>query len=175
MHAHGLHLLLVTAADQCEEVIDVTVHVAIGEQADEVQRLAGLPDALGESLPHLAANQSAVGQRLGHELGALVEDASAAERVVPHLAVAHVGVARHADGGAVGFELRGQGVLGQPVEVRRACQPDGIELVARADAHAVQDAGHDRPLHPREASMRPQRPVHTGEVLLQATWERPRR
>ena len=106
----------------------MAVDVAVGEQSDEVQRLARLADAQGELLPDLAAEQATVGDRGVHELGALVEDAARAERVVPHLAVAHVVVARQADRLAV----RAQGGA-------RAGHPQAIEGRRRGDARRLRE------------------------------------
>jgi hypothetical protein len=44
VHAGPLHALAGGALQQGDQVIDVAVDVAVGEQADEVQRLAGLLD-----------------------------------------------------------------------------------------------------------------------------------
>ncbi len=49
VHAYALHALSVGLLEHRLQVTDVRVHVAVREQADEVQRLAGLAHAPGES------------------------------------------------------------------------------------------------------------------------------
>ena len=154
--AHLLHLLLVAAAQQGEEVLDVAVHVSVRQQPEEVEALGTLAGALRQRLPDLArlALEDRPGlDRLLHQLGALVEDAAGAEGVVTHLAVAHVVVRGHADGLAVGQQPGAGRVGGEPVEVRRAREPHGVGVVALADAHAVHDADHDGPVHTGKASV----------------------
>jgi hypothetical protein len=66
-----------------------------------VQRLTRLAHAVDHLAPGVAAEHPAVGDRSVHQLRALIEDTARAERVVAHLAVAHVVVAGHAHRRAV--------------------------------------------------------------------------
>jgi hypothetical protein len=160
VYAHGADLLLVAALQEREEVVDVAVDVPVGEEPDQVQGLAALARPVGELAPDRALEDAAAGDRGLDELCALVEDAPAAERIVTYLAVAHVVVAGHADRGAVGIERGRQGVLSEPVEIRRAGQPDGVGLVPAADPDAVEDARYHRPRDAGEARSSLQLPVH---------------
>jgi len=82
--------------------------------------------------PGLAAEELARGDGRVHELRALGEDASGAERVVPDLAVAHVVVARQPDRLAVGAELGAYAGRPQPVQGRGRRDRDRVGLVAVA-------------------------------------------
>ena len=143
-------LLLVAARDHREQVLDVAVDIAVGEQAEEVERLARVAHVLGQLLPGapaLAIEDRTAVDRLLDELGSLIEDASGAERVVADLAVAHVGVVGHPDRLAMGAQLGRGRVRSEPVEVRRARQPDRVGFVLASAADAIHDADDHRPGH----------------------------
>jgi hypothetical protein len=95
------HALRVGAPDEREQLVDMAVDVAVRQEADEVQRGAARDDLGHEIAPGRAPEQRAGGERCAHQLRALIEHPAGAERVVPDLAVAHVGVARHAHRRAV--------------------------------------------------------------------------
>jgi hypothetical protein len=80
----------------------------------------------------------------------LREDAPAADRVVTDLRVAHVGVIRQPHRDPVRLQLGVDRVLTQPVQVRRIGEGDKVALRVAADADAVHDDEHDRPLGPAE-------------------------
>jgi len=127
-------------------VLDVAVHVPVGEQADQVKGLAALAHTLDEFLPY--ATRLALEERPAldcplYELRTLGKNSPGTQRVVTHLAVAHVSLARHADRGAVGPEAGGGSVRGEPVQVGRVGKPDRVRLVVPANAHAVHHAHDD--------------------------------
>ena len=134
-------------------MIDVTVDVSVGEQPQEVKGLPGTRGLRHQLPPGSPLEKRARSDRGGDELCALVVDTAAAECVVPHLAVAHVGVARHADRATVGEKRRGERVLGQPIEGRRARQPHRVRSVAATDPHPVHDTYDHRARDPRETRM----------------------
>src|SRR6478735_5691480 len=109
-----------------------------------MQWLAALPHLGGGRLPRVAPKQGAVIDGRLHQLRALVVDATGAERVVADLTVAHVGVARHADGDAVRTERGVQSVLTQPVEVGLTRQVHRVAFVVLPEADSVHDTGDDR-------------------------------
>jgi hypothetical protein len=94
--------------------------------------------------PGGADEHRAGGDRLVDELGPLVEDPAGAERVVADLAVAHVGVGRHADRGAVREQAGERRQGAHDVEVGRVRLRDGVAEVAEPEADAVHDDRHDR-------------------------------
>jgi len=138
------HAVAVGAADHGEQVIDVRVNIPIGEQPEQVQRLAVGDAAAGHLLPHLAREQATVVDGLGHQFGALIEDASRAESVVANLTVTHVIGGGHADRQSVGGEARGDGLGGDAVEVRGLGECYCVRLVPAADADPVHDDYHYR-------------------------------
>ncbi len=153
-----LDALLGRPAEHGVQVVLVAVDVPVREQPDEVQGLAALLHPGDGVLPDLALEDLAALDGQLHQLGALVEDAAGAEGVVADLAVAHVVVAGQADGGAVGGQGGGHRALQgrQGIQVRGPGDPDGVALVAAADADAVHDDHQDRALDASE-----------GRVLLE--------
>ncbi len=82
--------LLASHPQQCEEVLDVTVHPSVQEQPHEMQALPRSPDLAHDLQQHRVAEKAAVanGQRDAHEV--LVRDASRAEVLVANFAIAHL-------------------------------------------------------------------------------------
>ena len=118
------------------EVLFVCVHVAVGQQPEEVQRSVVRAD-IGQQVSPSAARKDPFGSDgFPDQCGALRKDAPGAEGVVAHLAVADVVVARHADGGAVGLQRGIQPVPFEPVHGRRPGEPHGVAeaLLARSDS-----------------------------------------
>ena len=72
------------------QVRDIGMDVAVGQQADEVQRLAVLQAVVRQVDPGLGLVQGAGLNGLLHELCALRIDLAAAEGVVADLGVAHI-------------------------------------------------------------------------------------
>jgi hypothetical protein len=152
VHPGGLDAVAHRAAQHRVQVFFVAVHVAVAEQPDEVQRLARGAHAVDEPAPGLAVEHLAGLDRGVDPLGALLEDAAGADRVVADLAVAHVFVARQPDRGAV----RGDGHHAKAVE----------EVVERGRVREVQRVAFvagPRPTPSRIASTTgPLGPAHDG-------------
>jgi hypothetical protein len=145
--AHGLAFGL-GLHDHRLQVVDVAVHVAVGEQADEVDhaRLA-VGSGLGaghDLLPRLAGPDGAVGDGVGHQRGALGIDLAGADGVVADFRVAHVVVGRHAHRGAVGAQADVRAFGEQAVEGGLAGGGDGAAGVVLGDAVAVHDDDDNR-------------------------------
>ncbi len=130
--------------EQGEEVVDVAVDVAVGQQADEVEWLAGVLDGGDGVVPSRAGEQGFAGDRNLHELGALVEDPPGTQGVVSDFAVAHVAVGRHPDRSAVGQQAGERRQAAQRVERGCMCKRNSVADVAAADADAVHDDSDDR-------------------------------
>ena len=114
------------------------VDVAVGQQAQEVEGLAVL-GVVGQLLPGLGLEQLAGLDALGHQLGALGVDLTAAEGVVAHFGVAHVVIAGQTDGSAVGLEP-GVGAGGKTLDrVLGVGLLDSVAGAAVAAAHTVHD------------------------------------
>jgi hypothetical protein len=152
--------------------------VAVGQQPDQVEARAPRDNVAHQALPHRTPEQGTGGDRVVHQLGALLEDPSGAHGVVTDLGVAHVRVARQADRGAVGrqpqkhrrgreqaVEVRGGG------EIERVC---GIPLrAASVEPNPVQDHQHERTVDARESRMSCQ--FEIGHVRLRRLTQQPAR
>ena len=144
---------LITAAQQREEMVDMAVNVAVGEQPEKMQRRAAFSDPLGQFLPDgglLPLEECSGRDRPGDQLRALIEDAPRTEGVVADLAIAHIVIRRHPDRLPVGDELSRGCRFGKPVEGRCPRKPDGIRLIATTDPDSVHDADDDRSSHTGE-------------------------
>ena len=86
-----------------DQMRNIGMYVAVGQKAEEVQRVAGI-GVVRQAEPRFRAEQRAVFDRLADELCALRIDLTAAERVMAHLTVAHVVVGRQTDCRAVRLE-----------------------------------------------------------------------
>ena len=71
---HAADLFGVTAANESEQMLDMAMHVAIGQESDEVHRPRRCANPLGQLLPHSTFIQGAGGDCAAHQLRALVED-----------------------------------------------------------------------------------------------------
>ena len=145
MDANLLDALDRAARDHRFEVVDVRMHVAVGEEADEMDGPAGraLLDVADELLPGGALEHRSRRDGVGDELGALRVDAAAADGVMADLGVAHVLVGGQADGQAVGLEPRvGRRGLHGP-EGPHLGIGDRVALRILAVAHAVHYHEHE--------------------------------
>ena len=143
VHAHIGHTLLLGVGNQRLEVGDVAVHVAIRQQADEVQGgFIGYAPA-GQGLPGGGFKQLAAFDGFVYQLCALRVDLAAAQGVVAHLAVAHILIGGQTHGRAV----RLNGVVG--AGAHHFVQGGGVGVhhhVAKilvGLAHAVHDHEHN--------------------------------
>ena len=124
-------------AQQGEQMRDVAVDVAVGQQAEEVEGLAGA-DAVGDQrLPCGGFKKLAVFDRLADELGALRVDLAAAQRVVADLRVAHIVVGGQADGRPVRLEPSMRAGCKQMIERRSVRDRDCVAAAAVTLADAV--------------------------------------
>jgi hypothetical protein len=110
-----------------------------------------ISDVVDDLTPRLAPKQLLGGDGLVHQRSPLLVDLARADRVVTHLRVAHVVVARHPDGDS----MRSQGGVGidreQPVEDRRPRVEDRIPFPSRIHPDSVEYDGHDGAANSAEA------------------------
>ena len=131
---------------QGDQMADIGMNVAVGEQTQEMQRMAGL-GVIDEIQPGGGLKQRAVLDGFAHQLRPLRIYLSAAQGVVPHFTVAHVLVGGQANGGAVSLQI-GVGAGGQQL-----IQGRGVGLLhciagtLVALAHAVHNDQYDRFFH----------------------------
>ena len=130
-----------------DQVRDIGMDVAVGQQADEVQRPAVLQAVVRQVAPRLGLVQGAGLNGFLHELCALRIDLAAAEGVVADLGVTHVVVRGQADGGAVGLEPRHGAGGHQLVERRGVGLLDCVAGAAVAASNAVHNDKYDRFFH----------------------------
>ena len=141
-----LHALGVGLPQQGDEVMNVGMDVAVGQQAQEVHGLTGL--GIGHQiLPGGGSIQCAVFDGFPHQLGALRVDLTAAEGIVSHLGVAHILIAGQADGGAVGLQVSMGAGFQQLVQRRSLRDLNSIAAAAVALANAVHNDQYNRFIH----------------------------
>ena len=87
--------------------------------------------------------RASVKQYLDHELGALVENAPGAERIVPDLAVADVVVTRESDRGAMGRQRRIQAGRCERGQIGCFCEGHSVAEARGADSDSVHDHTED--------------------------------
>ena len=136
-----------------DQVRNIGMDVAVGQQAEEMQRMTGLR-VVDQLQPRLRLEQRAGFDGLLHELRALRVDLAAAEGVVADFAVAHVVIGGQTDGGAVGFEPRHGAGRHQAVEHGRLCLRHGIAGAAVAAANAIHNDQYDRFFHRYDLHLR---------------------
>jgi len=133
------HLFLERQVQQHgSEVVEVTVHVAVGEEPDEMKRPAVRLGEIHQAAPTFALENPPRSDGFIDQLRPLRKEPPGPDGVVPHLGVAHVRVGRQSHGGAVSLEQGMRAVLEQPVQIRGVCLRNRIaELV-----FAISDAVH---------------------------------
>ena len=166
MDAHPSHPLALRLSDHRLEVVDMGVDVPVAEQTDEVQRRVVLLGVGHQLLPDRPVEHRPALDRCVDQLGSLAEDASAADGVVSHLAVAHVLVAGKADGKAVGLQLRPGIGLVELVQIAGHGGAHAVTLSIFAEAHAIHDDQDDRALAGNLSHLL-QCCYHTGMLLHQ--------
>lgn len=144
VESYGEQVVAVGLMEEGFDVVDVAVDVAVGEQADEVQRGVVFLDVVHDFLPGGGSVVFGVEEGAGADgdvdsFCALVVDFPGAKGVVSDFGVAHVFVGGHADVGPVGKEggLGDSGV--EVVHGRGAGEEDGVASVVASDADAVED------------------------------------
>ena len=122
MDTGALHAFLFGFPEHRDQVGNVAVHIAVGQQADEVQRLAAGDHGADQVLPCFGSIDGAALNGFVDQLGALGINLAAAEGVVADFAVAHIVIGGKTDSRAVrlddperivGFQLvqrRGRGL-----------------------------------------------------------------
>ena len=109
-------------------MIDVAVHAAIADQAEEVQAAARFRRAREGLFEHFVGRQFAVGDRLGDARQILIDDASGAQVQVADFRVAHLAVWQaHVRAARAEPAVR---IGGQEVFVERGAAEDGRVAVA---------------------------------------------
>jgi hypothetical protein len=147
MDAHALDALGLRAPDHRLQVVDVAMHVAIREQAQEVQRASRAVIALhrgDDLLPRLAFPDRAGCDRVGDQRRTLRIDLPRADRVVADLGIAHVLVRRHADRRTMRAQRDVRAACEERVERRLARSGDraaGVRLRQAVTVHDDDDDG----------------------------------
>ena len=127
-----------------ENVPDVAVHAAVGQQTEDVQRLAARRIVKSGCIDRIF-KEGAVLDGLRDARQVLKHDAAGADVRVADLAVAHLAV-RQADIQPGGGQLRMRPALQEAVHDRRFCRVNGVAVVRLADAVAVEDDECDFPV-----------------------------
>ena len=105
-------------SQQDQQVIDMGMDVAVGQQPEEMEGPIRGFHAVHEFVPGVALKDAAGRDRFVDQLGTLAIDLTGAQRVVSDFGVAHVFVGGEADRGAVGLEFL-DGIRGQKAVERR--------------------------------------------------------
>ena len=142
-----LDALGVGLTQQGDQVVDVGMDVAVGQQAQEVHGLALFLGVGSQLLPGLGLVDGAVLNGLADQLGTLGVDLTTAQSIVADLRVAHILVAGQTDGGAVGLQPGVGAGCEQIVEGGGVGQLDSIAAAAVALADAVHDYENNGFLH----------------------------
>ena len=133
-----LSTLLVGLTQHGDQVGDVGMDVAIGQQAQEMQGMAG--NSVGQQLlPGSGLIQRAGLNGLADELCALGINLAAAQSIVANLAVAHIVIGGQTNGSAVGLQIR----MGAGSEQMVQSRGIGVLHSIAAAAVALADAVHN--------------------------------
>ena len=156
--------------EQRAQVIDVGVHAAVRDEAEQMDVCprARAPARNAETSAALRANEpSAIAFVHAHEI--LVEDPAGADREVTDLGVAHL-PGREPHGLAGRCERRMRVALAERVEDRRVGELDGVARPRRREPPAVEDDEDDGP----QATSAPARQIasNDGDVERGAADER---
>jgi hypothetical protein len=150
VYPHRRYAFFPGAQDHRSQVVDVAVHIAVGEKADEVDHAATSLGAGDDLLPGSTLPDRAGVDGVGDQRGALAIDLAGADGIVADLGVAHVFVGRHADGDAMGAQGDVRAVGHEMVEGRFPGSSNGAAEVGFGDPVAVHDDRDDRTLNSRE-------------------------
>ena len=126
VHAHSLDALPLGALDERDEVGDVAVHIAVGQQPDEMHGRRVFKAVVRKSAPGGGREYVAALYRLFDEFRALRVDLPATERVVPDFAVAHILVGGQPHRGAVRLDIGVRTLGEQLVESGGVRLADGV-------------------------------------------------
>ena len=137
VQVHPLDSTVVRHFHHGENVPDMAVHAAVGQQTENVQGLAVRRIVKGGSIDRVS-KECTVHDGLCDAREVLKHDAAGADVRVADLAVAHLAV-RQADVQTGGRELRVRPALQETVHHRRFGRVDGVSRIRLADAVAVED------------------------------------
>ncbi len=151
MQAHPFHAFFGAILQQGVKLLDVRVHIAVGEQADEMERRGTLA-AFDQIIPDFGVKDRFVFDGRIHQLGPLRKDTAGADGVVSHFAVAHVFIRGQAHGGTVRAQPRLQRPGHQFVQNRGFGQIDGIAVVVFAKADTIHNNQQERTFATRKRS-----------------------
>ena len=126
VHADFLYSVRLGSLYESDEVGNVAVHVAVGQQSDKVHNGAVRNTVGGQFAPGRRLEDVAAFNGLFHEFRALRINLSATESVMSHLAVAHIVVGRKSDRGAVRFYVSVGALCEQFVQRGGVCHSDGV-------------------------------------------------
>ena len=126
--------------DQRDEMVDVTVDIPVGHQADQMEC-----GALDQLLPHGRVPGCAVRDGLVDEFGSLIKYAACTDGVVSDLAVPHVFGAGQSNRRAVGRQGKAGMLMEIPVEIGCVRTRDRVIGTSGTQSNAVHDAKYDRP------------------------------
>ena len=142
MHALRLGLL-----DHGLQVIDVGMHIAVGEQPQKMQGGLLVLHLTDEGAPGIRGKHLAGFDGLGNQLGTLGEYLPGSQRIVTHLRVPHVVIRGETDSGSVSLEPN-HGIGGhQAVKGGRVCLGDSVTDCVRGKTHTIHDHGQHRACH----------------------------
>ena len=138
--------------------MDVGMDVAVGQQTQKMQRLAG--NGVGDQVfPGLGGIERAVFDGLADKLCALRINLTAAKSVVADLGVAHIIVRGQTDGGAVGFQISMGAGGKQMIQCGGLGNRDRIAAAAVTLADAIHDNKNNGFFHKNSLQ---KRAIHTS-------------
>ena len=138
------HPLALRELEQRAQMLDVRVDAAVRDEPEQVDVAVALARAPERTDECLVPEERSIARRTVHALQVLVEDATAADRQVADLRVAHL-PGRQSDRLAGGLERRVRELRPQTVEDRRAGELDRVARSGRRAAPPVQnDENYER-------------------------------
>ena len=143
MNADTAHALLLGFVDHSLEMINVGMHVAVGEKSEKMKRAAVFRRG-NNLLPRIGGEHFSRFDRLRDKLCALREHLTRAERVMSDLGISHIVIGRKSDRGAVSLELYSRVLGHQHIERRRICLRNGVALSLRSKPDTVHDYRKNR-------------------------------
>ena len=150
-----LHPLALGEREQRPEVVDVRVHAALRDEAEQVHRAAALAGATEGADERLVRHERPVLDGAGHADEVLVQDPPRPDREVSDLRVPHLAV-RQPDRGTGCDELRRRVAATRSSNTGVARELDGVPRPGRSDPPPVEDHERDerQPVRAHEAAAR---------------------
>ena len=147
VYANGVNALNLCLLQHCFEVIDVRVHVTVGEETEEVQSGAVSLNVGNKLLPGSRCKHLAGLDGVGNQLCALCKYLTCTESVVTNLTVTHIIVRGQTNSGAVSLERYHGVVLHQGVKVGGVCACNGVGNGIGSKTNTIHNDGENRTLH----------------------------